>query len=58
MTPARLRPLAEADLVEHTRHYADAAGRQVAERFFDAALGALAQIETMPGSGSLRIGAR
>lgn len=56
MTPAQLRPLAEADLVERTRHYVDAGGRALGERFFDAAIAALRSIEEMPGIGSPLIG--
>ena len=56
MTPAWLRPLAEADLVERTRHYATEAGGNVAERFFDSAMDALRAVERMPGTGTPRIG--
>jgi len=53
---ARLRPLAEHDLVQQTRYYQSAADADVAERFFDAAVEALGTIKTMPGVGSLRLG--
>ncbi len=56
MTPARLRPLAEADLVERTQYYASEAGADIAARFFDAAIAALRAIERMPGAGSPRVG--
>ena len=56
MTPACLRPLAEADLVERTRYYATEAGEDVAERFVDAALDALQAVERMPGTGTPRLG--
>ena len=56
MTPAWLRPQAEADLVERTRFYAVEAGADVAGRFFDAAIAALHAVERMPGTGSPRIG--
>lgn len=56
MTPAWLRPLAEADLVERSRYYAAEAGDQVAERFFGAALSALRAVERMPGTGTPRVG--
>ena len=56
MTPARLRPLAEADLVERSRYYLHEAGDDVAARFFDAAVSALRAIERMPGTGSPRVG--
>lgn len=56
MSPARLRPLAEADLVERTRYYRLNAGDDVASRFFDAAIDALSAIEGMPGTGSLKVG--
>ena len=56
MTVAQLRPLAEADLVERTRHYRGQGGDGLGQRFFDAALTALRAIERMPGIGSPRIG--
>ena len=56
MTPAWLRPLAEADLVERSRYYAAEAGDEIAERFFDAALAALRSVERMPGTGTPRVG--
>ncbi len=56
MKPARLRPLAEADLVEAARHYAREGGAELAERMFDAALQALEPIERMPAIGSPRLG--
>ena len=34
MTQARLRPLAEADLIDKTAHYRSAGGNRLAERFF------------------------
>ena len=56
MKEARLRPLAEADLVAAVQHYASEAGLQLAERMFDAALAALKPIERMPAIGSPRLG--
>ena len=56
MTPAWLRPLAEADLVERSRYYAQHAGKDVASRFFDSSLAALRAIEKMPRIGSPRVG--
>ena len=56
MTPAWLRPLAEADLIEHSRYYLAEAGDEVANRFFDSAIAALHAVERMPGTGSPRIG--
>jgi toxin ParE1/3/4 len=56
VTPAWLRPLAEADLVERSRYYAAHADDVVAERFFDSAMAALRAIERMRGTGSPRIG--
>ena len=56
MKEARLRPLAEADLIAATRHYASEAGQVLAERMFDAALVALDAIERMPAMGSPRLG--
>jgi plasmid stabilization system protein ParE len=54
--PARLRPLAEVDLVERTRYYRSAGGDALGERFFDAAIAALRSVERMPGIGSPRAG--
>ncbi len=56
MTSARLRPLAERDLVERTRYYRAEAGVEVATRFFDSAIAALRSLERMPGAGSPRLG--
>lgn len=56
MTPAWLRPLAEADLVDRTGYYRSEAGEEVANRFFDAAIAALQAVERMPGAGSPRLG--
>ena len=56
MKPAELRPLAEADLVERTRHYRGVGGSELGGRFFDAAIAALRSIEEAPGIGSPRIG--
>jgi len=58
VTPAWLRPLAEADLIERSNHYGAEAGREVAERFFNAAIAALHAVERMPGTGTPRIGER
>lgn len=54
--PAQLRPLAESDLVRRTHYYRAEGGRDLAERFFEAAAGALRSIERTPGAGSLRYG--
>ena len=56
MTTARLRPQAEADLVDRTRYYRTEGGEHLAGRFFDAAIAALHAIERMPGAGSPRVG--
>lgn len=56
MKPAALRPLAETDLIERTRHYRRAGGTDLAERFFDNAISALRAIEASPGLGSPRVG--
>lgn len=55
MKRARLRPLAEEDLVQAARHYAQAGGLSLGERMFDAALGALKPIQRMPAAGSPRL---
>ena len=56
MKRARLRPQAEADLVEAARYYVKQGGRALGERMFDAALTALEPVQRMPGIGSPRIG--
>ena len=56
MKPARLRPLAEQDLADAARYYAQQGGRALGEQVFDAALGALEAVQRMPGMGSPRIG--
>jgi toxin ParE1/3/4 len=56
VTPARLRPRAEADLVERSRYYLVHAGDDVAARFFDAAVSVLQAVERMPGTGSPLVG--
>jgi toxin ParE1/3/4 len=56
LKPVRLRPAAEEDLVEATRHYNSEAGRRVAERFFDDALAALDTLKQQPLTGSPRLG--
>lgn len=56
MTDIRLRPLAEVDLVERSEYYRSEGGDILGERFFNAAIEALRDIERIPGAGSLRIG--
>ncbi len=56
MTPARLRPLAQSDLIERTHYYRSNAGDETGERFFEAAISTLQTIEGMPGVGSLLLG--
>jgi toxin ParE1/3/4 len=56
VTPVRLRPLAEADLVQRSQWHADEASNEVAQRFFDSAISARKAVERMPGTGSPRIG--
>jgi plasmid stabilization system protein ParE len=56
VTIARLRPLAEIDLVERTRHYRTGGGTELGARFFDAALASLRAIEKMPRAGSPHAG--
>jgi len=56
VTPTRLRPQAEVDLVERTRHYRRDGGDPLGERFFDAAVAALDAIGRFPGAGTPRIG--
>ena len=56
MKAAKLRPLAEQDLVDAARYYAQQGGAELAERMFDAALAALQPIQRMPSMGSPRLG--
>jgi toxin ParE1/3/4 len=56
VTVARLRPLAEDDLVERARHYSTEGGTDLAVGFFDAAVASLRAIEKMPNAGSPRVG--
>ena len=56
MTTARLRPLAETDLIDRTRYYRIEGGDQLGARFFDTAIASLRAIEKMPRAGSPRIG--
>lgn len=56
MSEVRLRPLAEADLVERTSYYRVDGGEELGARFFDTAIDALGMVGRMPGTGSLRIG--
>ena len=56
MTDIRLRPLAEADLVERSEYYRSEGGDILGERFFDAAIEALRDIERIAGAGSPRTG--
>jgi toxin ParE1/3/4 len=53
---AKLRPLAERDLVETVQYYVQAGDRALGERFFEAALAALEPIQRMPAMGSPRLG--
>lgn len=56
MIVARLRPLAEADLVERVRYYSTEGGTDLGLRFFDAAVASLRAIEKLPNAGSPRAG--
>ena len=56
MTVARLRPLAETDLIERTRYDRDEGGEQLGGRFFDTAVVPLRAIEQVPWAGSPRTG--
>lgn len=56
MTVVRLRPLAEADLVERTRYYRRAGGDDLGRRFFDVAVATLDPVARMPGAGSPVVG--
>jgi len=52
----RLRPLAEAGLVERTRYYRFVGGDELGGRFFDMAIEGLSTLGRMPSVGSVRIG--
>ncbi len=56
MKAAKLRALAEQDLVDAARHYAQESGAALGEQMFDAALAALKPIQRMPAMGSPRLG--
>ena len=56
MKAAKLRPLAEEDLVNTVGYYAQEGGAALGERLFDAALAALKPIHRMPATGSPRLG--
>lgn len=56
MKPVKLRPLAEEDLVNTARYYAQEGGVALGERVFEAALAALKPIQRMPAMGSPRLG--
>lgn len=56
MTEVRLRPRAEADLIERTRYYRSAGGDDLGRQFFDSAIASLRSVEKMPGIGSPLIG--
>jgi plasmid stabilization system protein ParE len=56
VTVARLRPLAEADLVERVRYYSTEGGTDPGVRLFDAAVASLRAIEKLPNAGSPHVG--
>jgi toxin ParE1/3/4 len=56
LKPAKLRPLAEEDLVNTVGYYAQEGGAALGERVFEAALAALKPIQRMPAMGSPRMG--
>jgi toxin ParE1/3/4 len=56
VTHPTLRPQAEIDLIERSRHYQTEGGIDLGERFFAAAVTALDAIGRMPGAGSPRVG--
>lgn len=56
MKPAKLRPLAEEDLVNAAGYYAREGGASLGERMFEAALASLKPIQRMPAMGSPRLG--
>ena len=56
MTTTRLRPLAEADLLERTRYCRREGGAGLGTQFFDTAVRTLDAIGRMPGAGSPQLG--
>ncbi len=58
MKPAKLRPLAEQDLVERTRYYVGVDGSELGDRFFASAIEAVRSAEAMPGVSSPLVGER
>ena len=56
MKPARRRPQARTDILDTARHYRQAAGAAVAQRFVQAVKEAITQLEANPAIGSPRIG--
>jgi toxin ParE1/3/4 len=56
VTTTRLRPLAEADLVERTRYYRREGGDDPGRCFFDSAVATLTAIGRIPCAGSPRLG--
>ena len=56
MTPAWLRPRAEADLIDRARYYRAAGLDVLGTRFFDAALASLRSVERTPSIGSVSLG--
>jgi len=56
VSEVRLRPLAEIDLIERSEYYRSQGDDSLGQRFFDAAIESLRDIERMPGAGSPRIG--
>jgi toxin ParE1/3/4 len=58
LKPAKLRPLAEDDLVNAARHCAQEGGSALGKRMFEAAFAALTPIQRMPAIGSPRRGLR
>jgi toxin ParE1/3/4 len=58
VTPAWLRPQAEADLVEKIRYYRAAGGDRLGDRFVSASVASLRTIERSPGVGSMLMGER
>ncbi|HEX4901393.1 MAG TPA: type II toxin-antitoxin system RelE/ParE family toxin [Acidimicrobiales bacterium] len=56
MKELRLRPRAEADLIDRTQYHVAEGGRTRGERFFDQAIAVLDAVSEMPGIGSPGVG--
>lgn len=54
MKGVRLRPLAEDDWIDRNRYYRSVGGQDLSDRFIDAAVATLDDLEALPKAGSPR----